>query len=168
MVEARLNPRQSGSSARDFAHRGRLPLSEGSRPFEQRQSDLERKGSVWEDLAVLLDGGMCCVKVKQRLKGAMYMELVTIPSSNQCSLSFYLAPGTPMGTGRHSHKPVFQKQHENKQMDTKGGTVAGGGGVMIWEIGIDMYTLMCIKWMTNKNLLYKKIDKIQKFKKKKA
>ena len=33
----------------------------------------------------------------------------------------------------------------------------GGGGVMNWEIGIDMYTLMCIKWMTNKNLLYKKI-----------
>ena len=32
----------------------------------------------------------------------------------------------------------------------------GGGGVMNWEIGIDMYTLMCIKWMTNKNLLYKK------------
>ena len=24
---------------------------------------------------------------------------------------------------------------------------------MNWEIGIDMYTLMCIKWMTNKNLL---------------
>ena len=39
-----------------------------------------------------------------------------------------------------------------------------GGGVMNWAIGIDMYTLMCIKWMTNKNLLYKKINKI-KFKK---
>ena len=26
----------------------------------------------------------------------------------------------------------------------------GGGGVMNWEIGIDMYTPMCIKWMTNK------------------
>ena len=25
---------------------------------------------------------------------------------------------------------------------------------MNWEIGIDMYTLMCIKWITNKNLLY--------------
>ena len=35
----------------------------------------------------------------------------------------------------------------------------GGGGVMKWEIGIDMYTLMCIKWMTNKNLLYQKINK---------
>ena len=33
---------------------------------------------------------------------------------------------------------------------------------MNWEIGIDMYTLMCIKWMTNKNLLYKKINKILK------
>ena len=43
----------------------------------------------------------------------------------------------------------------------------GGGGVMNWAIGIDMYTLMCIiKWMTNKNLLYKKINKI-KFKRQK-
>ena len=49
-------------------------------------------------------------------------------------------------------------------MDTKGGKVAaggGGGGVMNWEIGIDMYTLICIKWITNKNLLYKKINKIK-------
>ena len=54
-------------------------------------------------------------------------------------------------------------------MDTKVGKavgVRGGGGGMNWETGIDMYTLMCIKWMTNKNLLYKKINKI-KLKKKK-
>ena len=47
----------------------------------------------------------------------------------------------------------------NKHIDTKGGKWQGwgqGGGVMNWVIGIDMYTLMCIKWMTNKNLLYKK------------
>ena len=37
----------------------------------------------------------------------------------------------------------------------------GGGGVMNWEIGIDMYTLICMKWVTNKNLLYKKINKIK-------
>ena len=36
-----------------------------------------------------------------------------------------------------------------------------------WEIGIDIYTLICIKWITNKNLLYKKINKFLKFKKKK-
>ena len=48
-------------------------------------------------------------------------------------------------------------------MDTKGGKLrgwGGDGGVMNWAIGIDMYTLMCIKLMTNKNLLYKKINKI--------
>ena len=48
----------------------------------------------------------------------------------------------------------------------QGGKAAGGvgGAVMNCEIGIDMYTLMCIKWMTNKNLLYKNLNKI-KFKK---
>ena len=51
-------------------------------------------------------------------------------------------------------------------MDTKGGKRWGGvdGGVMNWEIGIDIYTLIYIKWITNKNLLYQKINKI-KFKK---
>ena len=39
----------------------------------------------------------------------------------------------------------------------QGGNVGGGsGGMMNWAIWIDMCTLMCIKWMTNKNLLYKK------------
>ena len=48
-------------------------------------------------------------------------------------------------------------------MDTKAGKCpgCGGGGVMNWVIGIDMYTLMCIKLMANKNLLYKKINKIK-------
>ena len=36
---------------------------------------------------------------------------------------------------------------ENKGMDTKGGQWGGrgGGGGMNWEIGIDMYTLICIQ-----------------------
>ena len=38
---------------------------------------------------------------------------------------------------------------------------ADGGAVMNWEIGIDIYTLIGIKWITNKNLLYKKINKIK-------
>ena len=41
----------------------------------------------------------------------------------------------------------------------------GGGGVMNWEIGIDIYTLTRVKWITNKNLLYKRIK--FKFQKKK-
>ena len=32
---------------------------------------------------------------------------------------------------------------------------------MNWAIGIDMYTLICIKLMTNKDLLDKKINKIK-------
>ena len=41
----------------------------------------------------------------------------------------------------------------------QGGKRQGGGhgGVMNCAIGNDTYTLMCIKLMTNKNLLYKKI-----------
>ena len=47
-------------------------------------------------------------------------------------------------------------------MDTKGHSGrGGGGGVMNWEIGIDIYILICIKWITNKNLLYKNINKIK-------
>ena len=36
-------------------------------------------------------------------------------------------------------------------MDTKGGEPqwGGDGGVLNWAIGIDMYTLMCIKLMTD-------------------
>ena len=41
------------------------------------------------------------------------------------------------------------------------------GGVMNWEIGIDIYTLICIKWIANSNLLYKKIKKNAKIQKKK-
>ena len=51
---------------------------------------------------------------------------------------------------------VIFTEVENKRMDTEGGKWGGGGGGMNWEIGIDMYTLICIKWITNKNLLYKK------------
>ena len=43
---------------------------------------------------------------------------------------------------------------EKKRMDTKGGWGCGGG--MNWEIWIDIYTLICIKQMTYKNLLQKK------------
>ena len=53
---------------------------------------------------------------------------------------------------------------------TQGGKAVGGrgDGVMNWQTGIDMYTLMCVKWMTNKDMLYKKnkLNKIQKLKKK--
>ena len=50
---------------------------------------------------------------------------------------------------------------ENRCMDTNGGKPRWGGddGVLNWAIGIDMYTLMWIKLMTNKSLQYKKTNK---------
>ena len=57
--------------------------------------------------------------------------------------------------------PLTQKAGEllgtEQTYGHQGGKVAGGGGgVMNWEIGIDTYTLICTKWITNKNLLLKK------------
>ena len=43
----------------------------------------------------------------------------------------------------------------NQKSYGQGGKWGGGGG-MNWEIGIDIYTLICKKQITNKNLLYKK------------
>ena len=52
----------------------------------------------------------------------------------------------------HKKLPVREQMYGHQ-----GGKVAGeDGGVMNREIGIDIYTVICIKWMTNKNLLYKK------------
>ena len=46
-------------------------------------------------------------------------------------------------------------------MDTNGGNLQWGGdcGVLNWVNGIDMYTMICVKLMTNKNLQYKKTEK---------
>ena len=46
-------------------------------------------------------------------------------------------------------------------MDTKGGRLrwGGDGGVLNWTIGFDMYTLMCVRLMTDENLQYKKTNK---------
>ena len=62
---------------------------------------------------------------------------------------------------------AWQKLRHRCREQTYGGkaVVGGAGGVMNWEVGIDMYTLMCIKWMTYKNLLYKEINKIKSKKK---
>ena len=56
---------------------------------------------------------------------------------------------------------IWDTDVENKRTDTKGGEPrwGGDGGVLNWAIGIDMYTLMCIKLMTNKNLQYKETNK---------
>ena len=48
----------------------------------------------------------------------------------------------------------FRHRCREQTYGHQGGKAVGGGGgsVMNWEIGIDMCTLMCIKWMTNKKI----------------
>ena len=95
-------------------------------------------------------------------------EMLDVPNSGGFRLlkSFSL----PFPTPKFFPVKMVPTDVENKRLDTKGGKQRGRwgcGGVMNWAIGIDMYTLMCIKWMTNKNLLYKKNKIIFKNSKKK-
>ena len=61
------------------------------------------------------------------------------------------------GTDELDCRAEIDTQMQRTNVWTPRGESGGGGcGGMNWEIGIDMYTLMCIKLMTNKNVLYKK------------
>ena len=72
----------------------------------------------------------------------------------------YVEPRKMVQMNRFAGQKLRHRCREH--VDTKGGKLwwGGDGGLLNWSIGIDMYTLMCIKLMTNKNLLYKKINKI--------
>ena len=47
-----------------------------------------------------------------------------------------------------------QKQTHRLRERTYGYQREGLGGGIDWEFGIDMYTLLYLKWITNKDLLY--------------
>ena len=47
-----------------------------------------------------------------------------------------------------------QKQTHRLREPTYGYGGGGGGEGIVREIGIDMYTLLHLKWITNKDLLY--------------
>ena len=54
------------------------------------------------------------------------------------------------GTDELICKVEIETHLENKYMDTKRGRKGG----MNWESGIDIYTLICIKYITDENLTY--------------
>ena len=47
-----------------------------------------------------------------------------------------------------------QKQTHRLREQTYGYRGKGGGEAIDWECGIGMYTLLYLKWITNKDLLY--------------
>ena len=60
------------------------------------------------------------------------------------------------GTDELVFRAEIKRQMQRTNVWTPRGESGGGGGGMNWAIGIDMYTLMCIKWMTNKTCYIKK------------
>ena len=91
---------------------------------------------TWMDLETVMQNE---VSQKEKIKYHILMHICGIQKN---------------GTDEPVCKAEIDTDVENKRMDTKGGSEVGG---MNWEVGIDIYTLICIKQITNKNLLYKKI-----------
>ena len=91
---------------------------------------------------------------------ARILEWVVVPFSRgsnpgllQCrwilyQLSHQRSPEN--GTDELICKVEIETHVENKYMDTK----SGRKGRMNWEIGINIYTLICIKYITDENLIY--------------
>ena len=55
-----------------------------------------------------------------------------------------------MESGKNgTDEPVWRAEMEthvkNRLVDARGGSVGGGDGGINWEIGIDIYSLICIK-----------------------
>ena len=61
------------------------------------------------------------------------------------------------GTDEMVSKAEIETQMQRTNLWTPREESGGwGGGGMNWEVGVDIYTLTCIKQITNKKLLYKK------------
>ena len=58
------------------------------------------------------------------------------------------------GTDEPVCRAEIETQIQRRNIWTPRGESGEGCGVMNWEFGTDMYTLICIKEITNKNLLY--------------
>ena len=87
-----------------------------------------------------------------------FFRLSSLKEKNKYRILTHICGTQKNGTDELVRRAEIETQMQRTNVWTPRGEVAGGGGggVMNWEIGIDMYTLMCIKWMTNKNRLYKK------------
>ena len=96
------------------------------------------------------------LKIRLAMQGTLVWSLVGELRSHMPRVQL-LSPRALEPTCRSERSRVPQQ----RPPCTKGGKPrwGGDGGVLNWAIGIDMYTLMCIKLMTNKNLQYKQTNK---------
>ena len=97
------------------------------------------------------------------LEGIMLSEVSQKEKNKYCVLT-YICGMYKNGTDEPVCKVEIEAQMQRTNVWTprgESGGRGGGGGGMNWEIGIDMYSLMCIKLMANKNLLYKKYIKLK-------
>ena len=99
----------------------------------------------------------------------MWMDLETVIQSevSQKEKNKYCILTNICGIQKNcTDEPVCKAEIETQKQRTNVWTPRGesghsSGGGMNWEIGIDIYTLICIKQITNKDMLYKK-NKFQK------
>ena len=112
--------------------------------WENQQKLAKGENSYQSQLSQI---SVCSTRQKEEIKYLLYPYWGYHLSSRCCSI-------LPV-----CRAEIETQMQRNKRMDTKGGKwqgLGGGGGGMSWEIGIDIYTLICIQQITNKNLLYKK------------
>ena len=97
----------------------------------------------------------------------MWMDLETIIQSkvsqkekNQYRILTHICGIQKNGTDEPICRAEIETQMQRANVwPPRGESGGGGGGGINWEIGIDIYTLICIKQITNKNLLYKNLIK---------
>ena len=94
-----------------------------------------------------------------------WMDLETVIESevsqkekNKYCILTYICGTQKNGTDELVCRAEIETQMQRTNVWTPRGESGseGGGGGMNWEIGIDIHTLICMKQITNKNLLYKK------------
>ena len=95
-----------------------------------------------------------------------WMDLETVRQSevsqkekNKYHIIMHICRIQKNGTDEPVCKAEIETQMQRTNVWTPVGESSGGvcgGGVMNWEIEIDIYTPICIKQITSKTLLYKK------------
>ena len=85
----------------------------------------------------------------------MYLEIIIRSEASQRKIPYDV---TYMWNLKYdTNELIYETETDSQRTDLRLPRGRRGGGGMDWEFGIDMYTLICIQWITNKNLLYKKL-----------